>query len=382
MKISNDIGPSGLVFAENPDENVLSATHRRIREAFARFDQVIVSFSGGKDSTVCLMIALEVAKELGRLPLPVVFYDDECLDPDTIAYIGEVRQFPDVQLYWVCAQIIHTLRSQTRDHWVTWDDTQRSVWAREMPAGAITREQIPGWRAEGENFHTAGDLFANTFFNNQSVCYITGIRTQESYNRRRSIMGGSGILMRSGNHHVLKPIFDWKWEDVWKAIVDFGWPHSAFYDKLWMIGKAPLLQRVAPWGNVAGSKETEYYSSFYPEFWERVILRLPEIKAMSRYGRSSLYVLASAKPDGITWQQYTFLLIERIEDPKAQKYWVQKCAEYVRRWQRLASCPLPEEELTVEGKGSLFSWKKICQMVAKNDLIVGKGGGLSSRDNY
>ena len=72
-------------------ETVLQASLRRIRQAFDQADTVVVSFSGGKDSTVMLHLALQVARELGRLPLKVMFYDEELVDPDTLAYINQVR---------------------------------------------------------------------------------------------------------------------------------------------------------------------------------------------------------------------------------------------------------------------------------------------------
>jgi predicted phosphoadenosine phosphosulfate sulfurtransferase len=54
----------------------------------------VVSFSGGKDSTAVLNTALVVAKELGRLPLDVVFFDEEAIHPPTIEYVERVRQAP------------------------------------------------------------------------------------------------------------------------------------------------------------------------------------------------------------------------------------------------------------------------------------------------
>ena len=52
-------------------ENVYEASKRRIRELFEDFPNVVVAFSGGKDSVVVFHLALEVAEELGRLPLPL-----------------------------------------------------------------------------------------------------------------------------------------------------------------------------------------------------------------------------------------------------------------------------------------------------------------------
>jgi len=53
--------------------NVYDAAIKRFEYLFDNFDKVVVSFSGGKDSTVCLNLALEVAKKKNKLPLDVYF---------------------------------------------------------------------------------------------------------------------------------------------------------------------------------------------------------------------------------------------------------------------------------------------------------------------
>ena len=43
------------------DKSVLDLAYERLNSVFDHFDTVSVSFSGGKDSTVCLNLTLEVA---------------------------------------------------------------------------------------------------------------------------------------------------------------------------------------------------------------------------------------------------------------------------------------------------------------------------------
>lgn len=52
---------------------MFDAALERVRYIFNEFEEVVVSFSGGKDSTVTLNMALLVAEEMGRLPLKVMF---------------------------------------------------------------------------------------------------------------------------------------------------------------------------------------------------------------------------------------------------------------------------------------------------------------------
>ena len=58
-------------------DNVVEAGLKRIERLFNEFPNVIVSFSGGKDSTVTLALAYKVAKKLNRLPLKVMWLDQE-----------------------------------------------------------------------------------------------------------------------------------------------------------------------------------------------------------------------------------------------------------------------------------------------------------------
>ena len=51
------------------DWDVLAAARERFRILYQRLDTVVVSFSGGNDSTVCLHLALEAASQAGKLPV-------------------------------------------------------------------------------------------------------------------------------------------------------------------------------------------------------------------------------------------------------------------------------------------------------------------------
>jgi len=47
--------------------NVLTEAENRINRLFDEFENVVIGFSGGKDSTVCLNITLDIAEKRGRL---------------------------------------------------------------------------------------------------------------------------------------------------------------------------------------------------------------------------------------------------------------------------------------------------------------------------
>ena len=85
----------------NPKLNVFDAALDRIRMLFDEFDDVIVSTSGGKDSTVIFELTMMVAAEKNRLPQKVLFLDQEAEYTKTIEYIRKVMHRADVQPIWL-----------------------------------------------------------------------------------------------------------------------------------------------------------------------------------------------------------------------------------------------------------------------------------------
>ncbi len=57
-------------------DNVYEAALKRTERIFNEFENIVVSISGGKDSTATMGIALEVARKLNRLPLKVKNAED------------------------------------------------------------------------------------------------------------------------------------------------------------------------------------------------------------------------------------------------------------------------------------------------------------------
>lgn len=374
-KVDSAVGYTGNAYVIDESKDVLEAARERVAYCLDHSDTYIVSFSGGKDSSCAFHLSYQEAQKRGKV-LKVAMFDEEVIDPDTIEYCDRVRNLPGVEFYWFCVPIVHTLRSQIRDHWITWDPIFKDVWARDMPAGAITTEDFKSYELSMTISDALGMYFPKDKYG--KVIISGGIRIQESLNRRRAMRNAGTFLTDRGYGLWAKPVWDWKWEDVWRFLGQSGADHSRYYDRLWMKGVSPHNQRVAPWGNVAASREAKYYPEFYPDFWNRVVIRLPELLAQSRYGDSKLFKKILAKPLGATWQEYCFQLINEFESADVKAFWLKVVRQRVNRWARKTTTPFPDEPMKFDERNS-DSWRSICQSVQKNDLIK-VGNGFDSRD--
>ncbi len=212
--------------------NVLDEAKNRIRMLFDDFDEVIVSFSWGKDSTICLHLALEIAKERNRLPLTVIFIDQEAEWTDTEKYMEYVQNMKDVNLMWFQMSIKLFNATSYTDEWlmcweVWWE------WLHKKNPKAIT-ENVYGT----DRFHDLFTKIINHHFKWKSVANIWGVRAEESPTRLlwmtqhatyKWITWGK-VLDKKENHYTFYPIYDWSYTDVWKYINDNNVVYNKVYD--------------------------------------------------------------------------------------------------------------------------------------------------------
>lgn len=301
------------------DRSVLDLATERLHHAFDLFDTISVSFSGGKDSTICLELALEVARQRGKLPLRVFFHDEEAIPLQTETYLQILANRPEIALEWYCLPVKHrNACSRLSPWWSPWDPAAADLWVRPVPP--LGRTSLPGFRTTGDPRDRLTIPETNGLLHPPDRCgnvgIIMGIRGQESMIRRRAVLHrteenylvhlptGSGTSR--GNLWKVYPIYDWQTEDVWTACRSFGWTYNTAYDVMTMAGMPLQAQRCSP----AYGEEPMYgfyrFKTCFPEVWDKMSQRVPGANTALLYARTELYGFGSMpdKPPDMSWQDF------------------------------------------------------------------------------
>lgn len=347
--------------------NVYEAALERIRYCYKRFDNVVVSFSGGKDSTAVLNLTIEVARELNRLPVHAIFVDEEAIHPPTVEYVERVRHLADVRLDWYCLPVKHrNACSNEQPFWYCWHPDERELWVRELPKWGITEH--PEFRL-GDSFQEWMPKIFPTSMG--SVVVLNGIRTQESLRRYRVIASkkNDAFLTSSaehGNSYRGFPIYDWSSEDVWRLVHEKGYDYNRTYDvfnKTRLYNRL-LTQRVCPPFGEEPLRGLWVYAECFPELWHKMLNRVKGVGTAWRYSNTELYSNWE-KPDNLSWEQYAWMVCETYTEPEYRHAVEDNIRSMVKAHFKKTNDPVPDEE-THPLTGC--SWKWLAKLAIKGDF--------------
>jgi len=121
--------------------NVYEATQERLKFIFDEFDNIYVSFSGGKDSGVLLNLCLDYIRKHDlktRIGLFHIDYEAQYQMPtDYVARtIADLRDHVDI--YHICLPLkAHCATSMYQSYWIPWEKEKQELWVRTLPEECI-----------------------------------------------------------------------------------------------------------------------------------------------------------------------------------------------------------------------------------------------------
>ena len=114
---------------EYTEQSVYDAFQDRLRLVFEEFDNIFISFSGGKDSGILLNMVLHFRDKYYPDRTIGVFHQDfEAQYTVTTEYVERTfeRIKDRVEPYWVCLPMAtRTALSNYEMYWYPWDDTKK-----------------------------------------------------------------------------------------------------------------------------------------------------------------------------------------------------------------------------------------------------------------
>jgi predicted phosphoadenosine phosphosulfate sulfurtransferase len=295
------------------DANVLDEAKKRLHHIYELHDDVVVSFSGGKDSLVVLHLTKEVAFERGLKKVRAVFRDEELIHQEVIDFVHSYmdKDWLDLEHWAIPLQSNKYVLGKPMDY-VQWDNNRE--WIREKPEWALTAKDLGIPDSLILSQHNADELAVRNIAG--KACILTGVRAAESLMRYRSVVNklNENYINASSTQKATlgRPIYDWQENDVFKYLYDNEIKYCSIYDsQLW--GGRGL--RVASAISTEAAKMFDKLPATDPELYDRVVAIFPEMFLQERYFKE-LDKTAALKQYGQSWDGIYNYITEHIKDPK------------------------------------------------------------------
>lgn len=404
------------------NEDVYTAFCKRMDCIFSEFDNIYVSFSGGKDSGTLLQLVFKYMEDNGINKRIGIFHQDfEAQYKKTTEFVERIFQSHEdrADLYWSCIPMqVRTALSNYEMYWYTWDPDKKDAWVRKMPDHpyVYTLENndfdFYEYKMMEESFYKRFSKYYHQKHGGGKTCALVGIRCDESLHRYSAIVNKRygynntpWITKQYKDIYSAAPIYDWRVEDVWTAVGKFGFDYNRLYDLYYKAGLTLDQMRVASPFLDQAKESLELYRRIEPETWIKLLGRVRGANFGAIYAKTKAMGYKNITlPEGMTWKEYTFFLLDTLPENVRNQYlkkfrfseefWKTKggglSAETIKEMKEkgyavhtngLSSYTLTEKQKVVFDQEipdnmddvksamplELPSWKRCCYCILKND---------------
>lgn len=329
--------------------NVLDAAIRRIEYIFDEFENIVVSISGGKDSTVLCHLALEEAKRRSR-KVGLFYLDEEVVYASTIEQVEYLMNLaPDHSVrYWLQIEFNLTNAVDLRHgQFHCWDPQQRPNWMHKRSSKNVltrtwTHDTTIIDKNKGFGFY---DVLTNFELGFENTAFLVGLRADESLDRYRTMVRFPGYKdvmwstdKKRGNY-VFYPLYDWAFSDVWKYIGEQELRYHRYYDFCFLKGMSPHGMRVSSLLHEKSFKAVQDLPSFEFKTYERLLKRTKGISFAQETATDRKMFRCQTLPKNFsTWRAYRDFLLATYPAPERKAIFKRRFSkhldnEYVARQQ-------------------------------------------------
>lgn len=344
-------------------KNVLEAAQERVQWIFDTFEQITLSFSGGKDSTALFHLVAAQARKQHR-KFNVMFLDWEVQYSATIDHIIKMKSiYQDCieRFYWIALPITtESGISQYEPTWTAWEPGKK--WVRQPPEDAITDPHFFPFYHPNMLFEDFTPAFNQWITgNHRSSIILLGIRADESLNRFIAI----------SNNRKLRYADDIPWTTA--SAEGFYYMAYPIYDLMHQAGVSLSQMRICEPFGPEQRKGLWLYHVLEPETWSLACERVSGADAGMLYtnprNKSGFYGRHQiSKPSHHTWKSYAHFLLASLPEKTAEHY-RNKIAVYLR-WYAERDYPngIPDAQEGDTSTKQIPSWRRICKTILRNDF--------------
>lgn len=393
------------------EKNVLDSAIERISFLFDEFEKIYLSFSGGKDSSVMMHLALDEAKKRGR-KIGILFIDLEAQYAYTIKHVEEMIQEykNNIDLYWVCLPIVlRNAVSVYEPRWICWDEEKKDVWVRGLPKNKHVISDIKYFHffKKGMEFEEFVPKFGEWYSGGEKTACMVGIRADESLNRFRAIKNEKKIKYKDKQYttkihgtslYNAYPIYDWKTRDVWTYNSKFKKNYNKLYDIMHSSGLSIHQQRICqPYGDDQ-RKGLYLFHVIEPDTWSRLLSRVSGANSGAefvQYSGNSSGRIKITKPESKTWREFSEVILSSMPG-KMKEHYENKIFLFIRWWNKKGSYRnnegishslrdgyIPDSvDQKLESSHKAPSWRRICKMLLRNDFWAKEIGFSQTKSGY